>query len=251
MLLFSRVPLIIILLVLIGCASRQYADSTLLSQRPASSVYSIQPVAAGWLKAGILRVIAPDTYLVQLGEGLGDDRVSLFGVKALASLELSDARQQTLDVVMPGQKVSVEPVSKSENGRMFVFIKSAEHKSLAVELVKRGLVLPSLVCRKIDICTPAVLSVLGAEEVARACEKRWTGDVPAAAPDLAPASSNSPPRLDGITTFVGDVVSHKFVPYKERDRIPFCRRVHFSDPQMTAWDVEQLGFKPMPLASSK
>jgi hypothetical protein len=251
MLLFSRAPLIVILLVVLGCASRQYGELTLLSQRPADSVYPIRPVAAAWLQAGVLRVIAPDTYRVHLGEGLGDDTVSLFGVKSVATLEPLKARQQALDVVMPGQKISVEPVSRSENGRLFVFIKNEEQKSLALELVQRGLVLPSLVCRKIDVCTPAVLSVLGAEAVARACEKRWSGTVPAAAPDLGATSSSSPLGLDGTPTWVGDVVGHHFVPYKERDRIPFCRRVHFSDSLMTAASVEKLGFKPMPQASSR
>jgi hypothetical protein len=256
MLLLDRPTLIVLLLGLSGCASRQYADSTLLSQRPASSVYSIRPVAAAWQQSSILRVIAPDTYLVQLGEGLGDDTVSLFGVKSVASLEPLNARQQTLDIVMPGQKISIEAVSRSENGRLFVLIKKGEknedYPSLALTLVQRGLVLPSIACRKIDACTPAVLSVLGAEAIAQACETYWSAKKGrAAAIDLASAAAGSDLGLNATHTWVGDVVSHHFVPYKERDRIPVCRRVHFSDPLMTALSVEQLGFKPMPPASSK
>jgi hypothetical protein len=166
-----------------------------------------------------------------------------------------NARQQALDIVMPGQKISIEPVSRSENGRLFVLIKKGEmneeHPSLALTLVQRGLVLPFISCRKIDACTPAVLAVLGAETIARACETYWSAKEGRAAPsDLASAAGSTDFGLDTAHTWVGDLVSHKFVPYKERDRIPICRRVHFSDPLITASSVERLGFKPMPPASS-
>lgn len=250
MLLFERVVLISLFLGPMGCASREYGAATLLSPRSARSVYPIQPAAAVWIDALMLRVIAPDTFRIRLAKGQGDETVSLFGVRALSNTEVNPefnfdstwARQQTLDVVMPGQNVSVEPVSRSENGKLFVIIKTEARENLAIELAKKGLVVPSVVCRNIDVCTPPVLSLLRLDAVALACELHFAENKGRAVPQTR---DEPDPERDGAPSWVGDVVSHEFVPYRERDRIPFCRRALFSGRSMSAVHVEKLGFKPL------
>ncbi len=231
-----------------GCQSRRFAHSEQGSiAQGQNGTRGIQQVSETWADATVIKVPAADTYVLSVSGSPGSRTVSLFGLRPAHLLTPEVARQRALDRLMPGNKVSVDIVSRSDSGRLFARIRDAQG-DVGTWLVERGVASPFVVCRAVDRCTPSALRDLGVEDIAAACSRTRSSWHSAQQDHLEEILSREQIR------WVGDLRDRTIVPVDSRQEVPFCARIYFGDgfgdPN---GGLEQFGFhrRPSPPPSAR
>lgn len=234
----------LLLTVFGACVARRFAHdnnaavSNGSARAPGESPWPLER----WQQVTIVKVVAADTFVVSRAQEPRSQTLSLFGLRGSPSLDPRVSRQGVLSRLMPGNMVEVDVMARSDGGRLLGRLHDTRG-DVGIWLAERGVVVPFLVCRGVDQCSPQLLDSARVYELAKACSKA-PGNV---VPGQVDATRDFIEREN--IRWVGDIRDHTFVSPWRRYEVPLCYRIYFAgrktepDAQLGA-AIEQLGFRP-------